>query len=1210
MNKHLLYSAMLVAAVSANEAKAQEKVAAPDAPVPVQLNLDGKDTVYVYNVKAKLWLNQGNDWGTQANLLEKGGLKLAFVPNKTNGVPNGTVSIYGYSTGQWTSDWSWKRLYYNGKDDNGGTVYVDYGKGSINKCNWEVYLNNEKKTFELQADTIEFKSETTCTRVGMNEKDLNEVKNPQSKFENGKTVRPVLDMKSENRADYGVEWMAVSQEGYDCFFYRKDEMMDIINKAIEAGINVGNAVTVYNDENSTLAQLKEAAQYVKDMTRNKAMADASSSNVIDITEYIPNADCNSATGWDIVCPDADNDGNKGSGGHGFTWRHGSGKYTVDEDSHECTSFIERWVDRDSKYGSYDKEESDPNNGHLSNSSVSQTLKNLPKGGYKITAYVSAVQQGMQTADASYRVDGVYLYAIAGGKEKRVKVATGFDSDNKKSLPQKVSLSVIVDGGTDLSEMTFGMKTENTTANWVFLDDVTVQYFGSDALVMAVQAAQEEVGNVVDKVSEYQCNEEYRNAVFAIQEEVNALDASSTTQDAIDDLMTQFRAAVADADENVALYEKLLSLNDELDILTTNSEKKYDTKELQAAYNDCGNGEPYSLLKDDYSLKTKELREYIEKLQTLMVSTRKSAVKVDADCTADLLQNPSFETTTGWNNTGVAINTTHKNAESYQGTFNLYQDLTDIPEGVYEITVQAMQRVDNNDNASKLYPNDVAEMTAYLYGNDITAKFASPYSYGMAEQKVTSGNADYAFNGKYIPNSMKGFAAACGESNEAYLTKVYALVTDGTLRVGVKEEARPAGHSSDWSIFDNFKITYRGNGEAALQQCVNPLIEQANALLAGKMYEGKKSSLQKAVDAVNTTLNMDNIKALALEIKNAQVAIDAYKPLATAIENVKARYESNETTATTSAAAKAIYNASLKTAVDAYDNGTVAEENIEAAIKELNKGYTQYFIYDVVAAAENGASVDISKVINNYDFATMDKTGWTIKVTQNAAGFQKDNNIKAVEFYDNKGFDLYQELVGMPAGTYKLSARAYYRLKGSGDIDDAINAFVYYANSKEADAEPVAKSDVKSIYTGAITADEVGKVNLTSTEGMSQYNGSYYVPNNMTTGQRFLTSDEIGPKYDSEEITFDYDGTSPFYIGVANTNKKQGSDWTFVKSFKLSYVKGTTGIENINGEKAGDVVSTKIYDINGVQYNSLKPGVNIVKSVMSDGSVKVRKVVVK
>lgn len=81
-------------------------------------------------------------------------------------------------------------------------------------------------------------------------------------------------------------------------------------------------------------------------------------------------------------------------------------------------------------------------------------------------------------------------------------------------------------------------------------------------------------------------------------------------------------------------------------------------------------------------------------------------------------------------------------------------------------------------------------------------------------------------------------------------------------------------------------------------------------------------MQNAVDAVNATLNMDNIKALALEIQKAQAAIDAYKPLATAIEGVKTRYENNEKTANTSAEAKDIYNASLMVAENAYNNGTV------------------------------------------------------------------------------------------------------------------------------------------------------------------------------------------------------------------------------------------------------------------------------------------------
>ena len=69
MNKHLLYSAILVAAVSANEAKAQDKVTAPDAPVPVQLNLDGKDTGFaVVNLKR---LKQRKGYGHN----EKAGLR-------------------------------------------------------------------------------------------------------------------------------------------------------------------------------------------------------------------------------------------------------------------------------------------------------------------------------------------------------------------------------------------------------------------------------------------------------------------------------------------------------------------------------------------------------------------------------------------------------------------------------------------------------------------------------------------------------------------------------------------------------------------------------------------------------------------------------------------------------------------------------------------------------------------------------------------------------------------------------------------------------------------------------------------------------------------------------------------------------------------------------------------------------------------------------
>lgn len=187
----------------------------------------------------------------------------------------------------------------------------------------------------------------------------------------------------------------------------------------------------------------------------------------------------------------------------------------------------------------------------------------------------------------------------------------------------------------------------------------------------------------------------------------------------------------------------------------------------------------------------------------------------------------------------------------------------------------------------------------------------------------------------------------------------------------------------------------------------------------------------------------------------------------------------------------------------------------------------------------------------------------------------------------------------------MSARAFFR---NASDSDPVESYVYFATSKEEGAEPSYKQDLKSVYEGAIYESDLSKVNLTGTSGLSEYNGTY-VPNNMATAQNYMVSEEVGPKYDSEVITFNYDGNSPFFIGVAS-DTETGNEWTLIKQFNLKCVNVVNGIEQINGEKAGDVVSTKIYDINGIQLGALKKGVNIVKTTMSDGSVKVKKVVVK
>ena len=108
MDKRLLFSAILAAGIGATEAQAQ-KVEAPAFPEPVQLKLDGTDTVYVYNVKAQKFLVNSNGWNTQTSLGDKG-MAIAIVPNKTNGAPNGTYTLFNNSADN--SRMAWNRWIY------------------------------------------------------------------------------------------------------------------------------------------------------------------------------------------------------------------------------------------------------------------------------------------------------------------------------------------------------------------------------------------------------------------------------------------------------------------------------------------------------------------------------------------------------------------------------------------------------------------------------------------------------------------------------------------------------------------------------------------------------------------------------------------------------------------------------------------------------------------------------------------------------------------------------------------------------------------------------------------------------------------------------------------------------------------------------------------------------------------------------------------
>lgn len=1188
MDKRLLYSAVLVASLSTNYAQAQ--VNDPVLPDPVQLKLDGTDTVAIKNILADQWLTNGNAYGTQTSL-GTSGLGFVIVPNKgDDGQPNGTYSFCNDKSGKF-GDFS-NKIFINSVDENGGNSYVDYNNQGIEKTYWKVTPNGT--TFRFQSN------EQPDTYAGYNPSD-NGLDGKGESAVDGQ-FRPALAENSE----YGLDWAAYPYT----YFYRLEKLKDAINAANDEGLDVSAVEAIYNNPNAAYWQLKEAYRMINDIRRNKAMEGATAESRVDITEYAPDANCDALTGWTHDCI-YDDKGDVGHGGHGTNWQLQSHKYTA-TDGYETEKFIERWVSGNS----------DPvtntevaGAGRLSDGVLSQTLHNLPAGGYKVTCYAMATQQSKGN---DYKVEGVSVFADTKATKNSQTVAT------KAEVPQKYEFLLDIKEGEDL---TIGFKLDKCTANWVFVDNFQVVYCGPSFKAMNLNDVQTAAEDLDAKLPGVNACPTYTDKAAELIESARAMTEDGTSDEEINTMKKDLSDIAAKIEKSSALYAELETLNATIGEFLAEDPAGDEFEDFMELYDDCGNGDGAEALMSTWSLDNEELTTYMANLKVKLENAQNASIKPGDDITRKIV-NPSFDNgKEGWTvkEGNPTFNETYKNCEVYQGTFDIYQDITNIPDGVYELSVLAFQRVAENGVASKAHDAGTEDITAFIYANDLETPFTSPYTYGMKEN--SGDDYKYNLNGEevYIPNSMKGMAAATTENPEAYTVTVPMFVEGGTLRIGVREKRRPSNINNswgDWAIWDNFRLKYVGSKGDALNVVTTPLIAKAAGLLDSKMNAEVRAQLETAKTALETEATVPGIHTLSAAIEAANTSIEAYKPLQTAIENAQTRYDENEASSTTSDVAKGLYNAAKTTAENIYNNGTVADAEIPAAIKALNEGVTKYVIHDVIADASETKPAEITKVIVNSDFATMNSTGWEVK--DGSMGFQANNNIEAGEFY-NCTFNLQQSLVGLPAGMYRLTTQAFYRNgnKPSAKVDGSDqlkydvneNAYLYFSDKeipteegkKVATELPENKQAIKTITALKVAEDDWNSVGLSDNGNLAKTDDGMYIPDRMITAQAYFKSDR-GSAYDSDPLNFTYDGQGDFRIGLIK-NVTESADWTIVKNFKLYYLGvDPTGISEIVTD--ANAVATKIYNASGMQIGKLQKGINIIETVMKDGSKKVKKVVVK
>ena len=175
----------------------------------------------------------------------------------------------------------------------------------------------------------------------------------------------------------------------------------------------------------------------------------------------------------------------------------------------------------------------------------------------------------------------------------------------------------------------------------------------------------------------------------------------------------------------------------------------------------------------------------------------------------MLQNPTFDddASAGW--------TTNQNPgysagcdEFYEKTFNFYQNLDNMPAGIYQLHANAFQRAGETQAAYKTYIAGNEQITTTLYINNTTAPVKSIFDDRQPKRLYTDGNTSEIQlpDGTYVPNVMNAAAKYFAQGLYDSYVNAEQKTTGATFRVGIK---CTKSSSRYWTFFDNFRLYFFG-----------------------------------------------------------------------------------------------------------------------------------------------------------------------------------------------------------------------------------------------------------------------------------------------------------------------------------------------------------------------------------------------------------------
>ena len=747
--------------------------------------------------------------------------------------------------------------------------------------------------------------------------------------------------------------------------------------------------------------------------------------------------------------------------------------------------------------------------------VSATAKNLPAGVYALNAL-------------AYTVAGNDLYLFAGNRSMAV-TATQIDIEQ----PTEV-LSYLVEGG----DMEIGLRLEDKTTNWIGIDNVNLYYMGANDEAFTWLAK-----SLLNTDEDYTAlkgqdgYEYYQHSAYEAYEAARAELQNATTADAVKAVLDTYVAAYTTIDKSFKAYAAYFALYGEaadwMGGTTSESDAVLQLSDylfIEDAEGFNGNGTAAYILEAG-TLDVEQITAETAYLNKLLTDAMASSMGDGDDCTT-LIVNPHFATADGWTKVGFANfplgPESYRVASAYSILFDVYQEIKGLQNGLYELNLYDLYRPADYGSADY----DKAPR-AYVYMNRFQKNLNTIESGAVAEL-VHSGETSIPDVG-FVPNDEESAAQAFQDGR--YAQTLYALVTDGTLKLGVRSDLRYEGC---WAVWSDMKLTFRAKNATALAGALELMLPEAEALLGNKCGQAELTALADAVAKAKSETDGYALYDAFVEMKQAMEAVEAstqaYADLRLALDQLKEAIEGNPSHADI-AKANALYSEAL----GSYDAGSYDAQ--QAADKTVE-------VSSMVVALKfggGGGEQDVTDLIVNptFDPARGSKDTGTIEgwVTSAMNGYKQ-----YTVSYNRAGIELHQTINGLKKGKYKVTVHTYYRA-GYYDEEYAL----YQSSGAEAThlTTLYARTASQTYETKVMNLFEGASPTKVADENCYQYSGGdingWYAPDGTTPTAAWFAD---GRYLNELEFVIDDEGGS-VTIGLEKTEILP-NDYEVVGAWNLYY----------------------------------------------------------